>query len=266
MKVVLLGTWLIVRFALCIKCELVINAKNQGGELVTETLFANTSDDTVMLELRKTDGTHVTVLTDFKNNANVFRLMILGEEELGEQAHKVLCFLLRVPIPDVIPPEAMSKLRQKNPGTVRVPEDDKGLVETVMDVSLLPEVLGPVDKHALSPHLPSLCGETVSSVYAKEDDVKFWHERDAVADVVVSYARLNPDSLLRCKDLVSPDDACVCRSVVSIPCRQVIMSDSRLHFLNKYVEGIPDTGVDVDYDSNAHPTPEEICGPFATYA
>lgn len=63
----------------------------------------------------------------------------------------------------------MSKLRQKNPGTIRTPEDDKGRVNYTMDYS--------VDlRHSavISPHIADTCVEAQSSTYTRHDDVVLW--------------------------------------------------------------------------------------------
>ncbi|XP_046664052.1 uncharacterized protein LOC124356848 [Homalodisca vitripennis] len=47
--------------------QLLINVKNQGGDVLQETISANVSDDAVMLEFQRSDGTLVTQLVDFKH-------------------------------------------------------------------------------------------------------------------------------------------------------------------------------------------------------
>ena len=63
---------------------------------------------------------------------------------------------------DLIPPEAVMKLRQKHPGTVRVAETDEGNV--VQDSPLLVKMSTASQtppmanvKKSISSHLPSLC-------------------------------------------------------------------------------------------------------------
>ncbi len=53
---------------------------------------------------------------------------------------------------DLIPPEAVAKLRQKNPSTVRVADEDRG--EVVQDSKLR---IVHSKMHTLSSHLPSFC-------------------------------------------------------------------------------------------------------------
>lgn len=46
--------------------QLVINVRNHGGDVLRESLVANTSDETITLEFHKSEGTHVTQFIDFK--------------------------------------------------------------------------------------------------------------------------------------------------------------------------------------------------------
>ena len=47
--------------------QLVVNARNRGGETIVENITANTSADTVTLELLNSDGSFVTQFIDFKS-------------------------------------------------------------------------------------------------------------------------------------------------------------------------------------------------------
>lgn len=48
-------------------CQLVINVKNQGGDIVQESISSNTSDDTITLEFQRPEGTLITQFIDFKS-------------------------------------------------------------------------------------------------------------------------------------------------------------------------------------------------------
>ena len=50
-----------------ITCQLVVNVKNNGGDVYRENIEANTTQDTINLEFRKTDGTLVTQFIDGRN-------------------------------------------------------------------------------------------------------------------------------------------------------------------------------------------------------
>ena len=47
--------------------QLVVNVKNKGGEVLLETIQANTSLDTIRLAFQEYDGTLITQFIDFKN-------------------------------------------------------------------------------------------------------------------------------------------------------------------------------------------------------
>ena len=53
----------------------------QGGDILHESLFSNITGDTVQLEFLKADGTLVTQFLDFQKGVQIYRLMILYEEE-----------------------------------------------------------------------------------------------------------------------------------------------------------------------------------------
>lgn len=63
----------------------------------------------------------------------------------------------------------MSKLRQKNPGTVRTPEEDRGRDNYTMDymVTLAHSSL-------ISPHIIDMCLEAADSSYTRYEDIQLW--------------------------------------------------------------------------------------------
>ena len=104
------------------------------------------------------DGTLLTILTDFRTNAQILRLIIPGEEELNEPRAQTICFISSFNN-DLISPEAVMKLRQKHPGTVRIADEDMG--EIVQDSPLK---VGPrASALWISSHLPKMCREAFSS-------------------------------------------------------------------------------------------------------
>ncbi|KAJ2942537.1 hypothetical protein O0L34_g2004 [Tuta absoluta] len=54
-------------FARPTSLQLLINVKNQGGDVMQENITANVSEDTVTLEFLRLDGVHVSQLVDFTN-------------------------------------------------------------------------------------------------------------------------------------------------------------------------------------------------------
>lgn len=198
--------------------QLVVNVKTQGGEVIKETITANVSDDSVILEFPQNDGTYVTQLIDFKQELQIFKVIVLGEEELGQSQYQVMCFIMRFFKSNFISSDAMSKLRQKNPGTVRSPEEDRRTEEVELDVS--------VDVSAssiLSPHIPHMCALASTSTYASDQDIKLWatQRRELDGDwSLVSDAthHLPTRGVARCgdggRDLTNP---CACHYQVCIP-------------------------------------------------
>ncbi|CAG0879359.1 unnamed protein product [Darwinula stevensoni] len=144
----------------------------QGGDVVEETLYANVTKDIVILEFQRSDGTLVTQLSDFTNEVLVLRALVLGEEERGQNQYQVLCFILADQTSDLIPSEAISKLRQKNPGALRVPEEDRG--KEAFDFNLQ---MSPSEGGMLSPLLEDFCSEAQHSTYLREQDWIGWQEQ-----------------------------------------------------------------------------------------
>ncbi|KAI8423481.1 hypothetical protein MSG28_012599 [Choristoneura fumiferana] len=110
--------------------QLLINVKNQGGDVMQESITANVTEDTVTLEFLRLDGVFISQLVDFANEVEAMKVVIPAEEELGQTGPQTLCFLTHAAQADFIAPDAMAKLRQKNPGTVRVAEEARGWRQT----------------------------------------------------------------------------------------------------------------------------------------
>lgn len=66
----------------------------------------------------------------------------------------------------------MAKLRQKNPWTIRVAEEDKGHSNYTMNLFLN------VSQSALiSKHVAPLCSDAMESTYTSYEDMKRWVQR-----------------------------------------------------------------------------------------
>lgn len=88
----------------------------------------------------------------------IVRLIIAGEEELNEPRAQTLCFVSKFNN-DMISPEAVMKLRQKNPGAIRNADEDLG--DFYLDTGIK---LDPRSYSIVSSHLPKMCrGEVFSS-------------------------------------------------------------------------------------------------------
>ncbi|XP_068632695.1 out at first protein [Battus philenor] len=151
--------------------QLVINVKNQGGDVMQENITANVSEDTVILDFLRLDGVYVSQLVDFTNEVEAMKVVIPAEEELGQSGHQTVCFLTHAAQADFIAPDAMAKLRQKNPGTVRVAEEDKGWRQTTATAWAGQAV------RLLSPVAARHCASARERVYLRAADLTRWAPR-----------------------------------------------------------------------------------------
>ncbi|XP_038634742.1 out at first protein homolog [Scyliorhinus canicula] len=147
-------------------------------------------------------------------DVKIIRSLILGELERGQKQFQGLCFITRLHKNEIIPSESMAKLRQKNPRTVRVAEEQRGLEHLYMDVAVNYSRANP-----LSVHINNVCAEAMDAVYARESDVKHWMEKGIEASIF----EIMPvsEDVPRCR--VSPDrwKGCICRYELCIewyPC------------------------------------------------
>ncbi|XP_063927942.1 out at first protein [Zophobas morio] len=149
--------------------QLVINVRNQGGDVVQENIFANVTDDTVSLEFQRSDGTLITQVIDFRNEVQILKALILGEEERGQSQYQVVCFIFHFEKESFISSDAMSKLRQKNPSTIRTPEEDLGRTNYTMDYTVVLPHSG-----LISPFIGDLCAEAGEATYTRHADLVMW--------------------------------------------------------------------------------------------
>jgi hypothetical protein len=149
--------------------QLVINVRNQGGDVVQENIFANVTHDTVSLEFQRSDGTLITQVIDFRNEVQILKALILGEEERGQSQYQVVCMIFHFDKNSFISSDAMSKLRQKNPSTIRTPEEDLGRTNYTMDYSVVLPHSG-----LISPHISELCAEAGEATYTRHADLVLW--------------------------------------------------------------------------------------------
>ena len=139
--------------------DLIINVgytssnEEEPTSVYRQVISGNSSTDTVVIEFSEPDGTLVTQLTDFRMQSQIMRIIIPGEEELGQPLFQVLCFVSYFN-GDLIPPEAVMKLRQKRPGALRTAEDDQGDVVKDSPLSITPDI---PKLTYISSHLSSLC-------------------------------------------------------------------------------------------------------------
>lgn len=92
---------------------------------------------------------------------------------------------------DFISSDAMSKLRQKNPGTIRVAEDDRGYTNYTMDL-----FLDVTKSKIISKHIVTFCSEAAESTYTRNDDLKQWIQRPGVSETLLMSAVHNFTTLV----------------------------------------------------------------------
>nr|XP_051704604.1 out at first protein homolog [Oryctolagus cuniculus] len=197
--------------------ELRVRVRLPDGQVTEESLQADSDADSISLELRKPDGTLVSFTADFKKDVKIFRALILGELEKGQSQFQALCFVTRLQHNEIIPSEAMAKLRQKNPRAVRQAEEVRGLEQLHMDVAVNFSQGG-----LLSPHLHNVCAEAADAIYTRQEDVRFWLEQGVDSSVFEPLPKPSAQAQLpRCGQQGDRGKACVCRYGLSLawyPC------------------------------------------------
>ncbi|XP_062873255.1 out at first protein homolog [Trichomycterus rosablanca] len=149
--------------------ELRVRVRLLDGQIADELLEADSEKDSITLEYRQADGTLITFVADFKQDVKIFRALILGELERGQNQYQALCFITRLDHNEVISSESMARLRQKNPQTIRTAEE-KRLTETLsMNVAV-----NLMQAWQLSSHIYNTCSVAREAVYTREADVHHW--------------------------------------------------------------------------------------------
>lgn len=154
--------------------DLVINVGYSSSDeesptaIYRQVISGNSSTDTVVIEFTEPDGTLITQLTDFRKQSQIMRVIIPGEEELGQPLFQVLCFVTYFN-GDLIPPEAVMKLRQKHPGALRTAEEDQGDLVQESPLYVTPNL---PKLATISSHLPQLCKDARTTSYTSLQDVQ----------------------------------------------------------------------------------------------
>nr|XP_023413922.1 out at first protein homolog [Loxodonta africana] len=161
--------------------------------------------------------TLVSFTADFKKDVKIFRALILGELEKGQSQFQALCFVTRLHHSEIIPSEAMAKLRQKNPRAVRQAEEVRALEHLHMDMAV-----NFSQGSLLSLHLRNVCAEAVDAIYTRQEDVQFWLEHGVDSSVFEALPKASEQAELpRCGQVGDRGKPCVCRYGLSLawyPC------------------------------------------------
>ncbi|XP_058956263.1 out at first protein [Pocillopora verrucosa] len=112
---------------------LVVNIKSKDGEIVQQTFSADPEKDFVTIDYKSNENRFVSVYIDFRQKRKIFQVIVLGEMDKAESSYEAMCFVAELKEEEFISSDAMSKLRQKNPSTIRVPEEDVASESHIMD-------------------------------------------------------------------------------------------------------------------------------------
>ena len=155
---------LLMTLLVTVKCQLVINVSSgePDANVYRQSVTGNLSSETVTIEFLTTAGLGVVQVTDFRAGLTITSVTVPGEEELGEPEVQVLCFVTPG-VGDMIPPEAVTKLRQKHPGSVRVAEESRGRVVVDNSASLVVTKAG-----VMSEHVARVCREARETTFTPE--------------------------------------------------------------------------------------------------
>ncbi|XP_011293766.1 out at first protein [Musca domestica] len=187
--------------------QLLINVQNQGGEVIQESITSNVSEDLITLEFQKSDGTLITQVIDFRNEVRILKALVLGEEERGQNLYQVMCFVTKFNKGDFISSDAMAKLRQKNPSTIRTPEEDKGKDTFTMTSWVHLNRSQPISRHLLT-----MCGEAIDATYVRDVDLKAWSELpgSSISSLEAATERFPDTMSSRCNEVSSLWAPCIC--------------------------------------------------------
>ncbi|KAK9876663.1 hypothetical protein WA026_014039 [Henosepilachna vigintioctopunctata] len=121
-------------------------------------------------EVAAREGTQVSEEHQFPfPEVQAIKALILGEEERGQSQYQVVCFVFHFTKDSFISSDAMSKLRQKNPSAIRIPEEDLGKENYTMEYNVILQHSG-----VFSPHISDLCAEAKDSTYVRHQDLTIW--------------------------------------------------------------------------------------------
>ncbi|XP_051526152.1 out at first protein homolog [Myxocyprinus asiaticus] len=192
--------------SLSVCSELRVLLRLSDGQITEEVLKADSEKDIITLEFKQGDGTLITFLADFKRHVKIFRALVLGEPERGQTQYQALCFISWLDHGELIPTEAMARLRQKNPHVVRSADDSCGVeqlsINAVINMSL---------SWHLSTHIPNVCRDARDLIYTRQQDVKHWVDRGVEGSIFeVLPQSVDVTGLQSCSSPADPWQPCAC--------------------------------------------------------
>lgn len=190
--------------------QLVVNVSKGTDQapIVQQSIWANTTTDSVFIHFLTAQGDAVTQITDFHNKVTITAYTVPGEEELGQPLYQVFCFVSAYN-GDMIPAEAVTKLRQKHPGTVRIAEENRGT--TVQDN---PVRLNQTRFSSISGHLVDLCREAGQTTFSSEHELSKILATRPPAGLLVK-ERAAYENAARCGEVGSANTRLSCKCSLS---------------------------------------------------
>ncbi|MCJ8748780.1 hypothetical protein PDJAM_G00168690 [Pangasius djambal] len=220
--------------SLSVCSELKVRVRLNDGQITAETLESDSEQDIISVEFRHTDGTLITFLADFKRHVKILRALVLGEPERGQTQYQGLCFISRLEHGEIIPSEAMVRLRQKNPHVVRTAEEKRGLERLSMNMA----VNLTLSWH-LSSHIHSLCRDAQDFIYTREQDVKYWLEKGVEGSIFTVFPQnVESTGLPSCSAATDPWQPCSCSYTLRLEWYPCMLKYCRGHGPSPYKCGI----------------------------
>lgn len=162
--------WLIISLGSAFLCvgQLIVNVSkgSQQSNVFRESITANLTQDSVTIQFLTPAGIHIKQVTDVAHKVTITVYTIPGEQDLGETGYKDVCFISSYD-GDLIPTEAVTKLRQRLQAAVRIAEEHRG--NTVQENPILLDIK---KMHHLSPLILNLCREAKERIFSSEGVLK----------------------------------------------------------------------------------------------
>ncbi|XP_060768300.1 out at first protein homolog [Neoarius graeffei] len=239
--------------AVSVCSELRVLVRLNDGQITAETLESDSKRDIISVEFRHTDGTLITFLADFKQHVKILRVLVLGEPERGQTQYQGLCFISRLEHGEIIPSEAMVRLRQKNPHMVRTAEEKRGLERMTMNM-----VVNLTLSWHLSSHIRSMCHDAQDFIFTREQDVKYWLEKGVEGSVFkVVPQNVESAGLPSCGATTDPWQPCLCSYTLRLEWYPCMLKYCRGHGPSPYKCGI--RSCSKAYHFNFYTSSKQLC-------
>ncbi|XP_066516102.1 out at first protein homolog [Hoplias malabaricus] len=214
--------------------ELRVLVRLGDGQISEEIIEADSERDIISVELKQADGALITFLADFKQHVKILRALVLGEPERGQTQYQALCFITALEHGEIIPSEAMVRLRQKNPHIVRMAEDKRGVEQMTVNVAV-----NLTSAWRLSSHIHNICRDAQDFVYTREQDVKLWLEKGVDGSIFEAMPPKPEDPVMQiCSSTADPWQPCTCSYTLRLEWYPCVLKYCRGHGPSPYKCGI----------------------------